>query len=237
MNSMIHGHKSAAVRINNKKPVIFCDFDGTITISDNIISVMRHFNPAGWEDILSEVISAKISIKQGVGQLFALFPSSARTDILNYVLRNTEVRKGFMELLNYCKEQNILFLVTSGGIDFFVYPILSPYPITTEHIFCNESDFSGETIQILWPHPCDSLCHNDCGMCKVRVIRNYPDNQYYRILIGDSLTDFEGAKLADMVFARSHLVDRCEELGIAYSPYEDFLTVIEDIDKKVVSSP
>ncbi len=236
MNSTIHGHKSAAAKINNKKPVIFCDFDGTITISDNIISVMRHFNPVGWEDILDEVISLKISVKQGVGRMFSLLPSSARADILDYVLQHTEVRKGFTELLNYCIEQNILFLVTSGGIDFFVYPVLSPYPITTEHIFCNESDFSDERIQILWPHPCDQWCHNDCGMCKVRVIRNYPGDQYYRILIGDSLTDFEGAKLADLVFARSHLITRCEELGIAFTPYEDFLTVIDHIDKKVVST-
>lgn len=236
MNSTIHEQKFTTAKINKKKPVIFCDFDGTITISDNIISVMRHFNPPGWEDILNEIISLKISIKQGVGRLFALFPASARADILNYVLHNAEVRNGFSELLNYCKERNILFLVTSGGIDFFVYPVLSSYPIPTEHIYCNESDFSGTNIQIIWPHPCDSFCHNDCGMCKVRVIRNYPRDQYYRILIGDSLTDFEGSKLADMVFSRSHLTERCEELGIAFTPYEDFHTVINHIDKKVVST-
>ncbi len=41
-------------------------------------------------------------------------------------------------------------------------------------------------------------------------------------MIGDSVTDFEGAKLADIVFARAHLVQLCKELNLNYYPFENF---------------
>jgi 2-hydroxy-3-keto-5-methylthiopentenyl-1-phosphate phosphatase len=161
-----------------------------------------------------------------VGLLFSLLPTSQRDDIVCYSIDNAVIRKGFQELLQYCEDQNILFYVTSGGIDFFVYPLLAPFHIDESHIYCNRSNFSGKHIEIEWPHRCDEVCDNDCGMCKTKVIRSFPAEDYYRILIGDSVTDFEGAKLADLVFARSHLLEKCKEWNIPYIPYEDFFDVI-----------
>ena len=31
-----------------RKPLIICDFDGTITTNDNIISIMKQFAPEEW---------------------------------------------------------------------------------------------------------------------------------------------------------------------------------------------
>ena len=36
----------------SKERIIFCDFDGTITVNDNIVAIMKHFNPEGWEGIV-----------------------------------------------------------------------------------------------------------------------------------------------------------------------------------------
>jgi len=128
------------------------------------------------------------------------------------------------------------FYVTSGGIDFFLRPILEPFGIPADHIYCNGSDFSGETIRITWPHPCDDECTNDCGMCKTTVMRRFPRDQYYRILIGDSITDFEGAKIADLVFSRSHLTEKCRELGLPHIPFETFFDVIRHLDQGGLST-
>lgn len=208
--------------INGKQPVIFCDFDGTITKQDNIIAIVRHFQPEGWDRIVEQVIGRQISIREGVGRLFALMPSSRREEIVRFAVDRAEIREGFESLLQYCKQESIEFLVTSGGIDFFVHPLLAPFGLDKERIYCNVADFSGEQIEIVWPHPCDAHCDNDCGMCKVRIIRTYCADKYYRIMIGDSVTDFAGAKLADLVFARSHLIEECENSGIPYVPFETF---------------
>ncbi|WP_219837707.1 2-hydroxy-3-keto-5-methylthiopentenyl-1-phosphate phosphatase [Paenibacillus sp. R14(2021)] len=219
-----------------KQRVIFCDFDGTITMNDNIVATIRHFNPPGWEAIVSDIVGQKKSIKQGVGELFRLLPTAKKAEVIDYAISNARIREGFADLLQYCKDNEIPFYVTSGGIDFFVYPILAPFGIPENHIYCNGSDFSGEAIEITWPHSCDSHCSNDCGMCKTTIIRRFPPESCERILIGDSVTDFEGAKLADVVFARSHLIQKCAELGLAFHAYETFYDVIHELKLQEATS-
>ncbi|KIL40043.1 2-hydroxy-3-keto-5-methylthiopentenyl-1-phosphate phosphatase [Gordoniibacillus kamchatkensis] len=213
---------------NGRQKVIFCDFDGTITGNDNIVAIMKHFDPEGAEPIVKRIIDRSLTVKEGVGAMFALLPTSRREEIVHYAIHNATIRAGFAELLAYCKEHDIKFLVTSGGIDFFVYPLLEPFGLKPEQIYCNASDFSGDRIRIVWPHPCDEHCDNrgGCGMCKTAIIRSYPQGEYERIMIGDSITDFPGAKLVDTVFARSHLIDLCEELKLNYYPFETFHDVI-----------
>lgn len=219
----------------SRKRIIFCDFDGTITVNDNIVAIMKHFQPEGWDTLVQQVISKELSVREGVGRMFALLPTERKREIVDYAIGNVTIRNGFRELLAFCRKEEIEFYVTSGGIDFFVYPVLSEFPIPEDHIYCNGSDFSGSHIRILWPHACDSECHNDCGMCKTAIIRSYPKEDYERILIGDSITDFEGAKLADTVFARSHLVQLCEDLKLNYYPFENFFDVIRRLEELKVS--
>ncbi|MDQ8735399.1 2-hydroxy-3-keto-5-methylthiopentenyl-1-phosphate phosphatase [Paenibacillus sp. LHD-38] len=219
-----------------KKRIVFCDFDGTITVNDNIIAIIKHFDPAGWEKIAEQTIAQEITIKDGVGQLFRLLPASMQAEVIAFSISNARIREGFAEFLEYCKEQQIDFYVTSGGIDFFVYPILEAFNIPRDHIYCNSSDFNGERIEILWPNPCDEHCSNDCGMCKTTIMRRFPADQYERIIIGDSVTDFEGAKLADVVYSRSHLTVKCNELGLPHHEYESFHDIINimNIERKIV---
>lgn len=211
-----------------KQPVIFCDFDGTITETDNIIEIMKRFAPPEWEPIKDQILAQTISIQEGVGRMFALLSTDLKSEITKFVLSNAKIRPGFQELLQYCKAQDIRFLVTSGGIDFFVNPILEPYGLE-DNIYCNSADFSGDIIRITWPHACDVHCDRNCGMCKTTILRSYDPDQYERYVIGDSITDLAVSKLADHVFARAFLIEKCEELGIPYTPYKDFFDVIRGL--------
>ncbi|WP_274650525.1 2-hydroxy-3-keto-5-methylthiopentenyl-1-phosphate phosphatase [Paenibacillus humicola] len=214
-----------------KKRVVFCDFDGTITENDNIVAIIRRFNPPGWETIVGDIVGERKSIREGVGELFRLLPAAWKDEVIEYSIANARIRSGFAELLAYCRREGVEFYVTSGGIDFFVYPLLVPFGIPEDHIYCNGSDFSGERIEITWPHPCDEHCNNDCGMCKTAIIRRFPNNAYTRILIGDSVTDFEGAKLADVVFARSHLTEKCRELGLPFTEFDTFHDIVDRLQR------
>lgn len=216
-----------------RNQIIFCDFDGTITMNDNIVAIIKHFNPDGWEAIVDDILNQRITIRQGVGALFRLLPASMEDEVARYAVSNASIRPGFAELLDYCKGQGIEFYVTSGGIDFFVYPLLAEFGIPKDHIYCNASDFSGDRIEITWPHSCDNDCASGgCGMCKPAVIRRFPADRYERILIGDSVTDFEGAKLAELVFSRSHLTEKCRELGLPHVEFETFHDVIAHLEQE-----
>lgn len=218
-----------------KKPMIFCDFDGTITNSDNIIAIMKKFAPAEWDDIKDKVLSQEISIKEGVGKMFALLLSEKKEIITEYILAHAEIRDGFREFVAFTKEEGIPLYIVSGGIDFFVKPLLDGV-VEEANIYCNHSDFSGETINILWPHACDEECNNDCGCCKPSIIRKLAETDTYKIVIGDSITDLEATKLADQVIARDFLIKKCEEHSIPFSPFETFYDVMKILKIREVTA-
>ncbi|WP_316568314.1 2-hydroxy-3-keto-5-methylthiopentenyl-1-phosphate phosphatase [Neobacillus sp. YIM B06451] len=215
-----------------KKPVIYCDFDGTVTEKDNIIAIMKTFAPPGWERIKDRILSGEISIRKGVGELFSLLPSEQKNQIAEFAVEQARIREGFGEFVSFTRKEGIPLYIVSGGIDFFVHPVLSEYG-PFDGIFCNGADFGGETIRILWPNSCDESCENDCGCCKPSVIRRLGHgDDYFKIVIGDSVTDLEAAKQADFVLARDLLLEKCEEWGLPHSPFENFLDCIETIIKR-----
>lgn len=221
-----------------RKPiVIFCDFDGTITERDMIVSLVEKFAAPGYEKIRDDILSQQISVQEGVGKLFELIPSAKKDALVQYALESVKIRDGFQEFVNYCKEQGITFLVTSGGIDFFVEPILGRFT-NIERIYCNSADFSGPNIRIVWPHSCDEHCDGGCGLCKPSLVRDYPAEQFTRVVIGDSVTDLKAARLADLVIARSLLLQTCAEEGLPHQPFADFhdvLTQIKQLQAREVS--
>ncbi|MFF2446057.1 2-hydroxy-3-keto-5-methylthiopentenyl-1-phosphate phosphatase [Neobacillus sp. NPDC058068] len=214
-------------------PVIYCDFDGTVTESDNIIAIMKKFAPPEWVAIKDQILSRQMSINEGVGKLFSLLPSNLKEEITAFAIENARIRPGFKEFVEFARQEGIPLYIVSGGIDFFLQPILADYS-PFAGIYCNESDFSGETIKILWPYECDSLCKNDCGCCKPSIIRelNHSEDSF-KIVIGDSVTDLEAAKHADFVLARDLLLEKCGEWGINHQGFTTFFDCINEIKKRI----
>jgi 2-hydroxy-3-keto-5-methylthiopentenyl-1-phosphate phosphatase len=215
------------------RPVIYCDFDVTITESDNIISIMKKFAPPIWEQIKDQILSQEISISEGVGKLFAELPSNQRDEITKFAIENAKIREGFSEFVEFARTEDIPLYIVSGGIDFFVYPILEKFG-PFEGIYCNQSDFSGENIKILWPYTCDSYCQNECGCCKPSIIRKInKDEECFTIVIGDSVTDLEAAKQADFILARDLLEEKCSEWGLDYKGFTTFYDCIDEIKNRI----
>lgn len=214
----------------SKQLVLFCDFDGTITEKDNIVDIMKQFSPGGWKEIVEDILSQQKTIRKGVGELFSTIPSDKKSEIIQYVLENAKLRDGFSEFIQFTRDQNIKLLITSGGIDFFIHPMLDPFQLNKQ-IYCNSARFDQKTIHITWPHPCDEHCDVDCGMCKTSIIRSYPSEKYYKVVIGDSITDLAGAKIADYTIARSFLQEKCEELQLPHASFHTFFDVIEILQR------
>ena len=209
---------------------IFCDFDGTITNNDNIVAIMQNFAPPEAETIKQQILSQELSIQDGVGKLFSLLPTSLQDKITDFIRETAVIRTGFTEFVQFLRENNISLYIISGGMDFFVYPLLEGL-IDFERIYCNTTDFSNETIQVNWPHSCDEHCENKCGLCKSTLIRNLSSQSDFNIVIGDSITDLQAAKLADKVFAREFLITKCLEHHISYTPFETFHDIQSEVEK------
>jgi len=216
-----------------KQLVLFCDFDGTITENDNIIAIMKQFAPPEWEGLKDDILAERISVQEGVGKMFSLLPSTLKDRIVDFLLGTARLREGFREFVAWTNEQGIPLYIVSGGIDFFVHPMLDGL-IDKEHIFCNGSDFSGETIRITWPHACDNECQNGCGCCKPSLLRKLTRPNGYHVVIGDSITDLAAAKQADYVLARDFLLKKCQELDLPHAPFATFFDVMDHLQRMEV---
>ncbi|PEK98312.1 2-hydroxy-3-keto-5-methylthiopentenyl-1-phosphate phosphatase [Bacillus sp. AFS017336] len=212
---------------------IFCDFDGTITEGDNIVNLIKQFAPPSVSELTSEVLNGKISIREGVEKMFATIPSTKKQAMTDYVIDRTVIRDGFNDFIQFVNEQQIELKVVSGGLDFFVHPILAEY-LPPSAILCNRTDFTGSTVKIHWDHSCDALCSHDCGMCKPSVKRKFSESNDFIIVIGDSITDLQIAKEANLIFARDFLKNKCEELSLPYIPFESFYDIRASLEKEVL---
>ena len=205
-----------------KPLVVFCDFDGTITERDMVVSICETFCPPAWKDVARSILDRTKTVKEGVAELFAMIPSSKKDAIITYAAEVVRYRAGFQEFLAFCRKNGLRFIVCSGGIDFFVEPLLKPFKNMIDRIVSIPSDFSGETIRLRHTHACDS-----CGTCKVKIMQDYPATT--SLLIGDSITDLHGATQANRVYARDRLKGYLDQEKIAYKPFETFHDIIADL--------
>ncbi|WP_414054734.1 MtnX-like HAD-IB family phosphatase [Macrococcus equi] len=200
--------------------IIACDFDGTVTATDTIVAIIKHFANDAGTPIINNILSQKISIQQGVTELFRLLPSDKKNEVIQFALESVDLRPGFQRLLNEAQRLSIPFYIISGGMHFFIDPILKKFDGIHE-VFANEVDFSGDTMEVKWIHPCDADCTGNCGTCKPSIVRQLVKDQKV-IAIGDSVTDLKLLELADIAFTTAKLTDFARDKGISHHHFDTF---------------
>lgn len=206
------------------RTAIFCDFDGTITVEDLIVQVWRQFAQPGWERLVDDMYAGRVPLKEGVPALFAQIPSAKKNEIIAYAKQAVRFREGFPEFLRFCRKHELNFVVLSGGVDFFVYPVLEPYRQWISRIYCLPADLSGPSIKLELQYACDTD-----ALCKAKILEVFP-RATRRVLIGDSITDLHGARVAQHVFSRGRLSPLLEREHRAFEPYENFFDIMRIIE-------
>lgn len=203
--------------------IIACDFDGTVTATDTIVAIIKHFAADKGTPIVEKILNQEISIQQGVTELFRLLPSGKKEEIIKFALEEVKLRPGFQSLLDEAQRLDIPFYIVSGGMHFFIDPILEQFDGITQ-VFANDVDFSGNTMEVIWTHPCDAQCSGDCGTCKPSIVRQLVTDEKV-IAIGDSVTDLKLLELADIAFTTSKLTTFAEDKGIPHHHFDDFTDI------------
>ncbi|TDL97943.1 2-hydroxy-3-keto-5-methylthiopentenyl-1-phosphate phosphatase [Macrococcus brunensis] len=211
--------------------IIACDFDGTVTASDTIIAIMQRFAPTDSQATLSRILDRTLSIQEGVTTLFNLLDTSKRQAIVEFVRQEVSIRPGFQTLLDKAQELDIPFYIISGGMHFFIDPILSDFT-GIEAVYANNVDFSGEKMLVEWRYPCDDVCASgECGTCKPSIVRTLGSHQV--IAIGDSVTDIRLAEVADILFTTDKLTTYAEAEAIPHIPFQTFYDIVEQLEEVV----
>ncbi|NEQ96317.1 MAG: HAD-IB family phosphatase [Cyanothece sp. SIO2G6] len=198
--------------------MVFCDFDGTITVEETFVAMLRHFTPERANVILPQIYYQEITLKQGVRALLEALPASAYHEIVEYT-RPKAIRPGFAAFLNFVDTHQVPFVVISGGLQGMVEAVLEPFLAQIKGIHAIAVDTSGPRLKLRSPY------EGDTEMVAKADILAYYQKTYgveETIAIGDGITDWNMALAASLVFARPPLTEFMTEKGKPYIPWDTF---------------
>lgn len=203
--------------IHFMKPVVFCDFDGTITAEETFVAMMKRFAPEVSGEIIPKLYTREITLREGVRQILESIDAAAYPEIVEFS-RTKSIRPGLVELLDFLDRRGVPFVVVSGGIRIMVETVLGELTERVEAIYAVDVEAGESNLRV----------HSDFEggtelMAKVRVMELYEGDE--KIAIGDSVTDLNLAIAAPVVFARDRLAAYLDERQKSYIPWGDFFDV------------
>ena len=206
------------------KTCVLSDFDGTITSKDGLYSFIENYASEGWEKIEQDWVEGKISSKECLIEEFKLVPNLSE-ELISEFVKTISIDETFINFYKKTVEKGFDFYIVSDGIDYFINKILKKYGIENLNIISNHGEFRGEFFEITFPND-SSKCINNAGTCKCGILSDLKKDYDKIIYIGDGVSDYCAADKADVLFAKSRLLDYCREKGIKCQPYNNFNDII-----------
>lgn len=202
--------------------VVVSDFDGTVTTSDLVVALTTRVYEAN-RDVVTQVNRRELDLKTGLNTLFSHLPSVDRQLYEEYLRHLARFRSGYHRFCTVLEESRIPFYIVSNGLDFMLDAVLGPESENGPWRISNKAQFDQPSITIDWQYPCQYPCPGGCGLCKYQVVSELRERHAAPVIyIGDGITDLNGAKHADRVYARGLLAQMLEQDRVAYTLFETF---------------
>lgn len=202
-----------------------CDFDSTITVQDVGVSLLETFGARNWRQIEDEYRSGQISVEEEIRRQFVHMKASQKA-ILDFVDRTAEVRPGFPQLVDYCRNEGIRFVIVSNGLDLYIEPILLKLGLPDLERYSGQAVVTPEGIAVDYIYP--GGANSEEGF-KLACLRHLQNGGQPIVYIGDAISDIPPALDADHVIARSELQDHFRINRLPHSAFETFYDVQEHL--------
>lgn len=205
------------------KTCILCDFDGTISKKDAIYHFFMTYCIDGWQEVEKLWVEKKISSKECLEREFGFVPNLNQTLIDNY-LKTVEIDETFRDFYEFCNKSGIDVFIVSDGIDYFIEKILENHGIRNIKVFSNHAEFVNGKYVFSYPNE-SAKCTNNLGTCKCEVLNNMKKVYAKMIYVGDGISDFCVADKADILYAKTSLIDYCKQNSLKYFKYNTFANI------------
>lgn len=214
-------------------PVIFSDFDGTITqtdVTDRILTELAH---PSWREIEQEWVRGQIGSRECLERQMALVEASAQE--LRALVDSIPIDPHFAAFCRFCRVRGIPIYVLSDGFDFVIRRVLrrSGYRVGLRsgvNLFASGLRLRGRRLIPSFPWSPEPCAHG-CATCKAALMRRLGAGRAPIIFIGDGLSDRFAVGEAGWIFAKRQLLAFCREQGIACQPFETFAEVLRALEK------
>jgi 2-hydroxy-3-keto-5-methylthiopentenyl-1-phosphate phosphatase len=215
-------------------PILFIDFDGTISEKDVIDRILEEFADERWLEIEAQWTSGAIGSRECLQKQFALVKASPAE--LDEFLDTLKLDQGFSPLLEFCGETGVDVHIISDGFEYYIRRLLEKN-ISNRRQLENLSISANRLIsngrngwQTEFPY-FEKICKNGCATCKPSVMKMKNPYAAPSIFIGDGLSDRFAAQSADIVFAKKKLSEFCLENRVPQTTYTNLKQVAENLDE------
>ena len=214
--------------MSHMKPqlLVQCDFDGTITHDDVSFLLLDEFADGDWREMLTDYSAGGINVAEFSTKAFGMIKADRRT-LLNYMAGKVKIRAGFIELLAYCREKGVQFVIVSNGMDFYIHSILSDLGLNEIEVFAARTEFHPSGLKVRYIGPDDIQLQDGFKESYTKV---FISQGYQVIYIGNGASDIFPAKEANHVFATSTLIKTCEQEGVHCVPFENLYDVTRRLE-------
>jgi len=220
--------------------IFFSDFDGTITERDVIESIMSNFAPSEWKNIHNSLMRGDLDIDVGIRMMFNLIPAEKEDEIKKWVKSNIRIREGFGELLNFLEDRGIPFVILSGGVDFYIYPIIEKYLSKIKKIYSNRLFINEGKLDVKFNYRCGKRCRRNCGICKPYIIQNHYKSYKIKMYAGDGITDLDACQDNDIIFSTGGLAGLLGQINLRgkrvyqFSTFNEVIKVIREYGEGIL---
>jgi 2-hydroxy-3-keto-5-methylthiopentenyl-1-phosphate phosphatase len=216
-------------------PVMFLDFDGTISRADVVDRILVAYAGEEWLNVERQWQAGAIGSRECLRAQMALVHASR--DEVDGLLDTVEVDPGFLPLLETCASRRIPVHIISDGFDYCIRRILErcgpdvtrllkTTRICASHL---EPQRDGQW-SVDFPFSA-RLCEHGCATCKPWVMRLLNPERAVSLFVGDGLSDRYAARAADVVFAKTGLAAFCAAEDVQYRSYDTLADVALNLNE------
>jgi 2,3-diketo-5-methylthio-1-phosphopentane phosphatase len=220
-------------------PMVFLDFDGTITCRDATDAILEAYGCPAWRQIEQEWVCGRLGSRDCLRQQMALVTATPQE--IDSLMDSIEVDAGVVPILEMCSSHDVPVCIVSDGFDRCLQRILrrealnlgrhlAAIPVVSSHL-----EYQSGRWHVTFTAPVVS-CEHGCGTCKPLIMNMLNPDARPTIFVGDGLSDRFAAASADLVFAKGTLAHYCDQHAIACRPYETLTMVAGDLERIVSSS-
>ena len=207
-----------------KEPVIFIDFDNTITTIDVLDDMLMKFSRNdNWMKLEERWQNGEIGSRECLkGQVEGI---GLTIEALDDYLATIEIDPSFKDLIKLLKSRNVKMFILSDNFEYILDRVLKNNGISDLKIYANRLEIIGDRLIPTFP-----LTNEDCGGCahckKTTLLGNVGVNST-AIYIGDGRSDVCATQSADMIFAKDYLKDYCKAKKLTHVPFKGLKDVCE----------
>jgi 2-hydroxy-3-keto-5-methylthiopentenyl-1-phosphate phosphatase len=188
---------------------LMLDWDGTVTVEDGLVLVLRAFGDPALLAELEPRVGVDLTLHEEIALEFASV-TAPLDEVVAWVREHVRVRPGFRELA----ERHRPTILSSGFCE-LIEPVLEREGVRGVEVLANAVEARPDGWRVRWR---DEAQCTECGeACKRGSL---PDGDV--VYVGDGYSDRCAALAAGRVFARDGLARYLDGAGVAYEPFEDF---------------